>query len=174
MNQHDDPNAEALEKRVVGMAREIMPERELWPEIASSLTPREVLVPRRNTRAAWIPGNWASIGVALAAGYLLAIWFPMSLGPDRGEPPPQPLQGRMELLASIQPALGQLSAKTRAVVETDLAGFEQDWLRIEQALAAEPENPLLRELWRSAQNRALSVREQIDRLANSALETVEL
>ncbi len=77
-------------------------------------------------------------------------------------------------MSSIQQSLDQLPVSTRAVVETDVAGFELDWLRIEEALEAEPDNPLLNELLMSAQERAQSVQDRLDRLANSSAEAVQI
>ncbi len=166
MNQQHD--RDALEEHVRGLAREVAPERDLWPGIASRLNQRDL--ERKEARQRWSVGNWFSVGVAVAAGYLLASWFPLPWAPGQTES----LQPRIELLASVQPALERLPAKTRAVVEVDLSGLDRDRLGIELALAMDPENPLLRELWMSVENRASSVSEQMNRLTNSVSERIEI
>lgn len=60
------------------------------------------------------------------------------------------------------------------MVETDLAGFEHAWLWIEEASESDPENPLLNELLMSAQDRAQSVRDQLDRLTGDSAGGVEI
>ena len=172
MSDKQDPRAEKLDERVADMAREVMPERDLWPEISSRLEPRGRAA--SNSRAAWQPRGWASIGVAAAAGYLFATWFPLASMFTQPGQLTQPAQLRAELLAEIQPTLDQLPASTRAVVETDLAGFEHAWLGIEEASETEPDNPLLNELLMSAQDRAQSVRDQLARLTNDQAEAVEI
>ena len=172
MSDKQDPRAEELDERVADMAREIMPERDLWPEISSRLEPRDRAASTR--RVAWQPRGWASIGVAAAAGYLFATWFPLASMFTQPGQLTQPAQLRAELLAEIQPTLDQLPASTRAVVETDLAGFEHAWLGIEEASETEPDNPLLNELLMSAQDRAQSVRDQLARLTNDQAEAVEI
>jgi hypothetical protein len=67
-----------------------------------------------------------------------------------------------------------LPPKTRAVVEADLSGLEQDWLSIEAALALDPDNPLLLELHMNAEDRAASVRDQVNRLTSGVAEGLEI
>ena len=172
MSDDRDPRAERLDERVADMKRELMPDRDLWPGISSRLEPRSkdaAALPR-----AWRPRGWASIGAAVAAGYLLAIWFPLTSTTERNARQTLPNQLRGELIASLEQSLDQLPVGTRAVVETDLAGFERDWLRIEEALEAEPDNPLLNELLMSAQERARSVQDQLDRLGSNSVEAVQI
>ena len=102
MSDNRDPRSEELEARVASMAREVMPGRDLWPGIASRLKPRDNI--GSSARTAWQPRGWASVGVAVAAGYLLATWLPLaSISAWTGQET-QPAQLRAELLANIQPA----------------------------------------------------------------------
>lgn len=168
MDPQHDRNADELQRRAGALRQDIAPGRDLWPGIAARLGPAASPVSQpRSWTAPWLP-----MGAALAAGYLLATWLPLPwLG--SGPQPPTPEQ-RLEIVASVQPALDQLPAKTRAVVEANLSGLEQDWLSIEQALAVDPDNPLLRELRMNAQDRAASVREQMIRLTSAASEGLEI
>ena len=105
----------------------------------------------------------AAGGAALAAGYALATWLPpnvLTTGPDTGSE----AIGAFALVDDLRPALAALPAKTRSVIEADLSGLEQDWQSIEQALAADPDNALLRELRMSAEDRATALVDQVNRL----------
>lgn len=171
MSDEKDARAEMLDERIARMRRELMPERDLWPEISSRLEPRDRAT--STSRAAWQPRGWVSLGVAAAAGYLLATWIPLqSLSADYGQQPP-PNRLRAEFFADSQSALDQLPVSTRAIVETDLAGFERDWLRMEEASVMEPGNLLLQELLMSARNRARSVRDQLTRLTVDSAEVAD-
>ena len=102
------------------------------------------------------------------AGYLIASWFPLPWAPQLSLPDTDvSVTAPVTLLASVQPVLQQLPAKTRAVIEVDLSGLEQDRLSIEQALVADPDNPLLLELRSSAEARAVSLFEQMNRLTDT-------
>lgn len=172
MYDENDPRSKMLDERVAKMRREVMPERDLWPEISSRLEPRESAP--STMRAAWQPSGWASLGVAVAAGYLLATWFPLqSLLVGAGQPS-EPAQLREEFFADSQPALDQLPVNTRAIVETDLAGFERDWLRIEEASAADPDNQLLQDLLISADDRARALRDRLSRLTGGSADVMDI
>ena len=141
MSDKQDPRAEQLDERVAGMAREVMPERDLWPEISSRLEPRD--------RAGVGPAD------RVAAS---------RLGLDRGSGRRRlPVRGMVSVgidvhaawttdaaLAGSGPScwrkssrrLDHLPASTRAVVETDLAGFELAWLGIEEASENGARQPL--------------------------------
>ena len=172
MSDDRDSRAGMLDERIADMKRELTPDRDLWPDIASRLEPQDR--DAKALRRAWLPRGWASIGVAVAAGYLIAIWFPLISITERNgqETVPNPLRGG--LMDNVEQALDQLPVNTRAVIDTDLAGFERDWLRIEEALEAEPDNPLLNELAMSAQERARSVQQQLDRLGNNPVNAVQI
>jgi len=172
MTERQNRHASAFEQRIAALDREIHPERDLWPGIAARLGRRPV--PDHPRRRQWRFSQWFPVGVALAGGYLLASWFPLPWMPGRAGPDNQAVQASPALLRSVQPALAQLPANTRAVVTSDLSGLEQDWLSIEAALAADPDNPLLRELRQTAENRAQSVREQVNRVTASVAEAIAI
>ncbi len=158
---------DSLDRRIEALRREIAPERDLWPGIASRLGRR---TPARQARFAFRGfGQWLPAGAALVAGYLLASWFPLPWGPGSGLPDSDVnVTSPVTLMASVQPVLAQLPAKTRAVVEVDLSSLAQDQLSIEQALAADPTNPLLLELRSSTEARAVSVVERMNQLTDAA------
>ena len=158
---------DSLDRRVDALRREIAPERDLWPGIASRLGHR---VPAPEPRPAFRGfGQWFPAGAALVAGYLIASWFPLPWAPGSSLPESDVnVTAPVTLLTSVQPVLAQLPAKTRAVVEVDLSGLEQDRLSIEQALATDPDNPLLLELRSSAEARSVSLLERMNRLTDVA------
>jgi len=151
-----------LERRLDALPREIAPSRDLWPGIAARIG-APASQPRAERAAGRRPG--LPVLLALAAGYALAVWLP--LPPFVPGPAPSAAPTALDLVADIRPALASLPAKTRAIVEADLVGLEQDWIRIEQALAADPDNALLNELRMSAEDRAAYLRAQLTRLAGS-------
>ena len=157
---------DSLDRRIDALHREVAPQRDLWPGIASRLGQRSSI--REERTASRGLSHWLPVGAALAAGYLIASWFPLPWTAQLGEPDTDVnVTAPVTLLTSVQPVLAQLPAKTRAVVEVDLSGLEQDRLSIEQALAADPENPLLLELRSSAEARAVSLLEQMNRLTDT-------
>ena len=165
---------DSLDRRLDALRREMTPQRDLWPGIASRLGRR---LPAREERSAFRGFNqWLPAGAALVAGYLIASWFPLPWSPGDGQLESDVnVTAPVTLLASAQPILAQLPAKTRAVVEVDLSGLAQDRLSIEQALAADPTNPLLLELRSSAETRTVSLLEQMNRLTDApALEGLEM
>lgn len=165
---------DSLDRRIDALRREIAPQRDLWPGIASRLGQR--LPAREERRVSRGSSHWLPAGAALVAGYLIASWFPLPWAPGVSQPATDVnVTAPVTLLASVQPVLQQLPAKTRAVIEVDLSGFEQDRLSIEEALAADPENPLLLELRSSAEARAVSVLAQMNRLTQPiAVEGLEM
>jgi hypothetical protein len=172
MNSQHEHDSDVLQRRVDSLPRETAPSRDLWPAIAARLASDRRL-PWHRGAYGW-RSHWASATVAMAAGYLLATWLPL---PWPAEPPPEDRQAglpRLEIVQSVRPALAQLPPKTRAVVEADLSGLEQDWLSIEAALALDPDNPLLLELHMNAEDRAASVRDQVNRLTSGVAEGLEI
>jgi hypothetical protein len=172
MTERDNRSASAFEQRLAALDREIEPQRDLWPGIAARIGQRPA--PAREQRSPWRFDRWFPVGAALVGGYLLASWFPLPWVPGQSAPDSQAVQAPPTLLVGVQPALAQLPANTRAVVAADLSGLEQDWLSIEAALVADPDNELLRELRQTAQNRAESVREQVNRVTASVSEAIDI
>lgn len=157
---------DALDRRIAALRREVSPARDLWPGIASRLGRRQPAPEARFGVRGF--GQWFPVGAALAAGYLLASWFPLPWTPGSGLPDTDVnVTSPVTLMASVQPVLAQLPEKTRAVVEVDLSGFAQDRLSIEEALAADPDNPLLLELRSNAEARAVSLVERMNRLTDT-------
>ena len=158
---------DSLGRRIDALRREAAPQRDLWPGIASRIGQRQPAQAERSlSRGA---SHWFPAGAALVAGYLIASWFPLPWTPQVSQPDIDVnVTAPVTLLVSVQPVLQQLPAKTRAVVEVDLSGLEQDRLSIEQALVTDPDNPLLLELRSSAEARAVSLLERMNHLTDTA------
>lgn len=163
----EQSQSDSLDRRLDALRREITPRRDLWPGIASRLGQR---LPAGEKRPAFRGVNqWLPAGAALVAGYLIASWFPLPWAPGAGQVESDVnVTAPVTLLASAQPVLAQLPAKTRAVVEVDLSGLAQDRLSIEEALAADPTNLLLLELRSSAEARTVSLLERMNHLTDAA------
>ncbi len=156
----------SLDQQVDALRREIAPQRDLWPGIASRLGQRLPVHEARPASRGF--SQWFPVGAALVAGYLIASWFPLPWAPGVGAPDTDVnVTAPVTLMASVQPILAQLPQKTRAVVEVDLSGLAQDQLSIEEALAADPTNPLLLELRSSAEARTVSLLERMNRLTDA-------
>jgi len=161
MNRQDDREKDALERQVAALPRGVAPDTDLWPGIEARLG-APVTVAARRARAPR-PQPWLPVAVALAAGYVIASVFPLPWFAPETPAVPQAAPA-LALVDSVRPALAQLPAKTRSVVETNLSGLEHDRLAIEQALAVDPDNVLLQELRMSAQDQAESVIQRVIRL----------
>ena len=166
MTKEDRRQVDSLDRRLEALRLDATPQRDLWPGIASRIGSRP---PAREARAEGRGlSQWLPVGAALVAGYLIASFIPLPWGGGVVQPAAETgVAASADLLASVQPALQWLPAKTRAVVEVDLSALEQDRLSIEEALAADPNNPLLEELHANAIARAASLTEQMNRLAGA-------
>jgi hypothetical protein len=163
MNERDDLSTRELERRAQALPLEIAPERDLWRGIELRLGARDVAAAPPRRAAGW---PWLSMTAALAAGYALATFVPLQPVGSDSVSPVSPIAST--LIDNIAPALAQLPAKTRAAVEADLTGLERDRQQIEEALAQEPDNPLLLELQMSTVDRAEALRAQMNRLMDAA------
>jgi hypothetical protein len=150
----NDQQLESLDRRIAGLPKEITPARNLWPQIADQLVSS-----RRRPR----PMALAAL-IALAAACLASLftWAVM-----QGRSMPQMIQtvatrnsfeeprdakyvlARDMMQKTFRERLALLDPVTRTKIETSLAAIRQAHEDIRKALAAEPENPLLEQLWES-------------------------
>jgi hypothetical protein len=150
----NDRRHESLERRIANLPRDVMPSRNLWPDIALRLK-----VTRRRT----FPMALAA-GIAVAAACLASL-FTWAVLQNRSTPnvistvatrgafeEPRDAKyvlARASLEKTFRERLTLLDPATRSKIETSLAVIRQAHEDIRKALAAEPESALLEQLWES-------------------------
>jgi hypothetical protein len=173
---------EALDTRLAKLARDIPPQRDLWPRISARLSESEVVAPigRNRTDNPW----WWQLGAAavLVAMSSLATWAVMSREKAESERvaavefvqhelgaaqflPAGYVTARKELSAAFDESLARLSPETRQVVETNLRDIERSLKKIGDALAKDPGNATLQQLLVAASTQELQYLDEIRRLA---------
>lgn len=153
----DEDRNDKLIAAASGLATEISPERDLWPEIAEGIA-----APKRSR---WTPMLAQAAAIVLLIGASSGVTFlavkdepqpvvaitpellfeqtsltsPNALGPEY-------LQTRADIAAQLDKELQRLSPATRAEVQANLALIRNAITEINLALEDEPNNVLLQEL----------------------------
>jgi hypothetical protein len=148
-----------LEQRLANMAREVPPSRDLWPDIASKIARRPgryrpyVLMSAIAAAAACFAGlsTWAVMHHLTVPANLPAL---AQSGGSAAEPFVEPsdahyIAARDSLQQTFEERLTQLDPATRAQIEASLAVIRKANTDIRQALAGQPNSPLLQQLWES-------------------------
>lgn len=188
MSDTDDRNIdEQLLARAAQLDTSVMPQRDLWPDIAAAIS--EPARPERPKRSTW----WAQaaavvvlIGGSSGLTYLALnesddqvtvvgdtqtlIFEPVSgsfgsqynLGPDYQD-------ARRGLVANLDDALQNLPAETRDEVVTNIETIRQAIKDINKALAEEPDNVLLQELLLGTYRDELSLMMKVDVITSAAM-----
>ena len=137
---------EHLRKAVDRLARDISPDRDLWPGIAGRIGRK------RGHRPLWAYGLAASLFVAVGAG---SVWFsvvrhaPGAAAPElAAAPSPEAayFAQRAAFAENTVETAPNLTPATRAVILKNLQVIEGSMQQIEQALEQDPNNPRLRSL----------------------------
>ncbi|MFQ5982637.1 MAG: hypothetical protein ACE5KS_04600 [Woeseiaceae bacterium] len=161
---------------------EVAPERDLWPEIESSIA--RPLRPRWNTvfaQAAAVvllvgassgltylamKGNTSTVSpVATTEGLIVeqaSFGSHYMLGPDYRD-------ARASLRAQLDEQLERLSPEARAEVENNLQVIRQAIDEINSKLAEEPDNGLLQDLLLRTYREELSLMMKVDGIANAVM-----
>jgi hypothetical protein len=150
----NDRQQESLDRLVASLPRDIVPPGNLWPGIAARLTGR--------TRRAPPMALAATIAIA-AAG--LASFFTWAVLESRSVPSvvqtvaaassfeeprdPKYVLARDAVEKTFRERLGMLEPATRAKIESSLAVIQKAHEDIRKALAADPQSPVLEQLWES-------------------------
>jgi hypothetical protein len=150
MNIHPDP----LDRLIANLPKEVAPPGNLWPRVAARLSGK----PRRATPMALA----AAIAVA-AAG--LASLFTWAVLEGRSVPrviqtvaattsfeeprDPKYVLARNAVEKTFRERLALLEPATRAKIESSLATIQRAHEDIRKALAADPQSPVLEQLWES-------------------------
>ena len=138
-------NDEKLQKSVDRLARDIAPDRDLWPGIAARIGRK------RSGRPLWAYGLAASLFLAVGAG---SLWLglvqrgPGSAPQLAATPSPEAayFAQRAAFAENTVESAPNLTPATRAVILKNLQVIEGSMQQIEQALEQDPNNPRLRAL----------------------------
>lgn len=140
-------NDDKLQKAVDRLARDIAPDRDLWPGIAARIGRK------RSHRPLWAYGLAASLFLAVGAG---SLWLGLAhRAPETGAAPQLAatqspdaayFAERAAFAENTVQSAPNLSPATRAVILKNLQVIEGSMQQIEQALEQDPNNPRLRAL----------------------------
>lgn len=150
----NDRRQESLDMLIANLPRDVAPSRNLWPGIADRLV-------RTRRRA---PPMALAAGIVVAAACLASL-FTWAVLQDRSAPRvletriagssfDEPTDAKYVLARDMmqktfRERLALLEPATRAKIEASLAVIRQAHEDIRKALAADPESPLLEQLWES-------------------------
>jgi hypothetical protein len=145
---------ESLDRLIANLPRDVAPPGNLWPGIAARLSSR----PRR------APPMALAAAVAIAAAGL-ASFFTWAVLESRSVPrviqtvaastsfeeprDPKYVLARDEMEKTFRERLALLEPATRAKIESSLAVIQKAHEDIRKALAADPQSPVLEQLWES-------------------------
>lgn len=150
----NDRQQESLDRLIAGLPRDIVPPGNLWPGVAARLTGR--------TRRA--PPMALAAAIAMAAAGL-ASFFTWAVLQSRNVPQviqagsatksfeeprdPKYVLARNAVEKTFRERLALLEPATRAKIEASLAVIQKAHEDIRKALAADPQSPVLEQLWES-------------------------
>ena len=176
-----DTGEDRLDGVLAGLARELPPERDLWPTIAAQLEPR-----RAATR--WPAAAAAAVLLVVASSLITAhvmrrevttvaidapapaptstpVVQPAAFGPghalDR-----EYVAARQQLAATLAARIDRLPNSARQKVEDNLAQMQRAADEINAALALQPGDALLEELLLNTYQDELAVLASVNQLAN--------
>lgn len=150
----NEASQESLDRLIANLPRDVVPPGNLWPGIAVRLSAR--------TRRAR-PMALAAVIAMAAAG--LASFFTWAVLESRSVPrviqsvgaqgsfeeprDPKYVLARAAVEKTFRERLGMLEPATRAKIEFSLAVIQKAHEDIRKALAADPQSPVLEQLWES-------------------------
>jgi hypothetical protein len=150
----NDRQQESLDRLIASLPRDVVPPGNLWPGIAARLFSR----PRR------APPMALAAAVAIAAAGL-ASFFTWAVLESRSVPrviqtvaattsfeeprDPKYVLARDSVEKTFRERLALLEPATRAKIESSLAVIQKAHEDIRKALAADPQSPVLEQLWES-------------------------
>ena len=150
----NDRHQDSLDRMIASLQKDIVPPGNLWPGIAARL-------PGRTRRAT--PMALAAVVALAAAG--LASFFTWAVLESRSVPrviqtvaatssfeeprDPKYVLARDAVEKTFHERLGLLAPETRAKIEASLAVIKKAHEDIRKALAADPQSPVLEQLWES-------------------------
>lgn len=188
-----------LDREIQGLARDVPPERDLWPTIAVGLDEQ---MPRTGA-SYW---RWAGLAAAICAGLLFPFLLreapvvegpvPMATSPSSTVPPagapvqthlrlraaavtgfqpgPEYETAREELLGLLEERLDGLAPEEREIVVRNIEAIRSALEQIDQALQQSPDDPLLQELLLKTYQTELDVMARVNGLAGPARRRTDL
>jgi hypothetical protein len=156
-----NPRDKSLDEQLAELSRDVVPPGHVWPGVVAAITRRRD--PRPMAYAAIAACallasalTWALLRVERTAPIVaskqttLPARVPPAGSPSFAEPSdPAYVAARAELESTFRQRLKLLSPETQAKIESNLAVIRQAHENIRKALAAEPANPVLEQLFES-------------------------
>jgi hypothetical protein len=149
-----NPQRKSLDEQLAELSRDVTPPRNLWHDILFGIARKE----RYAGPLAWAA---AAAGLIVASALTFVLWQQRTM-PDRSPPllaaraitldepsDPSYRATRARLETAFRERLTTLSPETRLQIEASLAVIRQAHENIRKALAAEPGNPVLEQLFES-------------------------
>jgi hypothetical protein len=171
----NDTPRESLDQRLAQLTREVLPPRNLWPDIQARVERR----PR--SRPMLMAACVATAAACLASIFTWAVLRRVQT-PDGlpavasraafAEPSdPKYIQARALLERTFQERLMLLEPSTRTKIEASLAVIQQAHENIRQALLADPSSPVLEELWQSTWHDEIDLYDRVVQATQPAVRT---
>jgi hypothetical protein len=150
----NDQPQNRLDRLIANLPKDITPPANVWPSVAAHLShkprhgPPLALAASIAIAAAGLAGlfTWAVIQSRSAPRVLQSMQAAASFEEPRD---PKYLQARESVEKTFHDRLALLDPATRAKIEASLATIQQAHEDIRQALAADPQSPVLEQLWES-------------------------
>jgi hypothetical protein len=163
-----DSVEESLDEKLASLKLEVAPPRDLWPGIARHVRhrPRYIRPPALAAAAVFAAACLASVLTwAVLRGRPAASPAPTTAGPALFEEPRNPgyLAARHDLESSFHARLALLQPATRAQIEASLAVIRQAHEDIRKALARDPANQVLEQLYQSTWHDELDLYDHVVR-----------
>jgi hypothetical protein len=176
----DDGAGEArVDRALASLARDVPPDRDLWPAIAAGLEPRRAV--RR-----WLPLAAAAVLLVTASSLITATLVRRAKGPVAARPAAVPAApaaqraafgpghaldqeyaaARQQLASMLARRIDRLPRSARHKLEDNLAELHRAADEINAALALQPGDALLEELLLNTYQDELAVLASVNQLAN--------
>ncbi len=150
----NDASQEKLDRLIAGLPRDIVPPGNLWPGIAARLSGRTRRAPQMALAAAIAMAaaglasffTWAVLESRTVPRVIQSVAAANSFEEPRD---PKYVQARAAVEKTFRERLALLEPATRAKIESSLAVIQKAHEDIRKALAADPQSPVLEQLWES-------------------------
>ncbi len=151
----NDRQQESLDRLIASLPRDVIPPGNLWPRIAARLShkPRRMMQPMAMAAAVAIAAaglasffTWAVLERQSVPRVIQTVAATASFDEPRD---PKYVLARDGVERTFRERLALLEPATRDKIESSLAVIQQAHEDIRKALAADPQSPVLEQLWES-------------------------